>query len=165
MSEERSDNRGTKPGEAATPQPHGGAIGQKPHERTQALADKIRRLAGLQISQADIAMALSISEDTIQRHYPTEWTEGKAAKAVLAKGTAYALALGVPNDPEDMSKGWKIAPDPKVLMFLLERQFGMADTKHLQHSGEVKGGGVVNIGHLSTEALRELAGIAIKDET
>jgi len=164
MSEERKDNRGSKPGEAANPQPHGGAIGQRPHERTDEMAAKIRRLAGLQITQADIAMALGVSEDTIQRHYPNEWAEGRAAKAVLMKGTAYAIAMGVPNDPEDLEKGWKIPPDPKVLMFLLERQFGMMATQKLEHTG--KGGGpmAVSVAHLSDAALRELAGVVIADE-
>jgi DNA-binding CsgD family transcriptional regulator len=138
MTEERSTNRGgTKPGEAAMPQPHGGAIGMKPHEVTDEKRRQVRELAGLQISQQEIADVMGISADTIQRHYSEDFHQGRAAFALKVRKHAFNLALGELVDPDKPELGYKahFTPDRDMTKFVLRSQFGWEDTTKIRHEG------------------------------
>lgn len=60
---------------------------------SEDVASRIERLAALGMTQADAGYILSISADTIQRHYAEAWNKGKAkAKANIA-GKLYEKAM------------------------------------------------------------------------
>lgn len=113
----RADKRGAPPG-------HKGNV---PHVVTDENRVKIERMAGLQISQAEIAMVMGISADTIQRHYAVEFERGKALKGIKLREHAYDLAFGLLVDPDNPQKGYKpgYQPSESMTRFMLERQFGM----------------------------------------
>ena len=116
MADDKTDTRGSPKG----------VFGQPAHVVTEANQRLVEKLAGLpNVTQAEIGMVMGISHDTIARHYPEEFARGRAVKGVNLKLHAYDLANGVWNDPEDHSKGYKVAPDANMVRFLLERQFGL----------------------------------------
>ena len=61
------DNRGSKPGE----------FGMKAYEPTKREAKVVERMASRMMTQEEIAEILSISIDTLQKYYATEFKRGK----------------------------------------------------------------------------------------
>lgn len=134
MTEEREDRRG---GGTAMPQPHGGAIGNPPYEATEEKRRQVRELAGLQISQQEIADVMGVSADTIQRHHREDFDQGRAAFALKMRKHAFNLALGELKDPDDPSKGYKdhFTPDRDMTKFVMRSQFGWQDSVKMVHEG------------------------------
>lgn len=128
MDDELTDRRGAPKG----------SFGNVPHEPTEESRRQVEKLAGLQISQAEIAMVMDVSPDTIQRHYSAEFARGKALKGIKLREHAYDLAFGVLNDPDDPSKGYKAGfqPSERMTQFMLERQFGMVQQTRQEHVGD-----------------------------
>jgi hypothetical protein len=137
MTEERQDRRG---GGTAMPQPHGGAIGNPPYEVTEEKRRQVRELAGLQISQQEIADVMGVSADTIQRHHREDFDQGRAAFALKMRKHAFNLALGELKDPDDPSKGYKahFTPDRDMTKFVMRSQFGWEDSVKVATRAEIR---------------------------
>lgn len=137
MSEERDDKRGAPPGAGVITPPHGGRIGNPPHVPTDETRRQVRELAGLQISQQEIADVMGVSADTIQRHYADDFHQGRAAFALKMRKHAFNLALGELVDPDDPTKGYKthFTPDRDMTKFVMRSQFGWEDTTRVRHEG------------------------------
>ena len=123
----KEDRRGAPATGSRVGTEYEGHRGNLPHVPTDESRRQVETLAGLQISQAEIAMVLDVSPDTIQKHYPAEFQRGKAMKGIKLREHAYNLAFGVLNDPDDPAKGYKAGfqPSERMTQFMLERQFGM----------------------------------------
>lgn len=136
--EKREDKRGNKPGPSRVGTPHEGRRGNLPYEPTQADREKVERMAGLQISQMEIAMVMGVSHDTIARHYAEEFERGRAMMGIKLREHAYTQAFGKLVDPDDASKGYvpEFKPDPKMTQFMLERQFGLVQQTRQEHVGD-----------------------------
>lgn len=104
-----------------------GSLGNPPHEVTPERQVTVERMAGLQVSQAEIAMVMGVSVDTIQRHYAAEFEKGRAMQGLKLREHAYTLAYGKLKNLEKPEEGYvaQFPPDPRMTQFLLERQFGM----------------------------------------
>jgi len=128
MSEELTDNRGAPKG----------SFGQPPHVPTDEGRAQVERMAGLQISQAEIAMVMGVSVDTIQRHYAKEFELGRALQGIKLRGHAYDQAYGVLKNVDNPEEGYKpgFVPSEKMTQFLLERQFGMVQQTRQEHVGD-----------------------------
>ena len=128
MAEERRDARGAPPGSCGVP----------PHQPSDEDREKVERMAALQISQAEIAMVMGISADTIQRHYRAEFDRGRVAQGVKLRQHAYNQAFGVLIDPDDKAKGYhpQFPPSEKMTMFMLERQHGLFSQTRNEHVGD-----------------------------
>lgn len=127
MSEELTDARGAPKG----------SFGNVPHERTDERARQVEAMAGLQVSQAEIAMVMGFSADTIQRHYAAEFERGRAMQGIKLREHAYTLAYGKLKNVDKPEEGFTpgMAPDGKMTQFLLERQFGMVQQNRTEHVG------------------------------
>lgn len=126
--EPKEDRRGAKPGE----------FGQKPYVPTDEDRAKVERMAGLQISQAEIAMVMGIHAITIQRHYAEEFERGRALMGVKLREHAYTQAFGKLKNPDKPEEGYvpEFKPDPKMTQFMLERQFGLVQQTRQEHVGD-----------------------------
>lgn len=134
----REDRRGATATGSRVGTEYEGHRGNLPHIATDENRRLVEKLAGLQISQAEVALVLDVSPDTIQRHYPEEFARGKAMKGIKLREHAYDLAFGVLIDPDDPAKGYKAAfpPSEKMTQFMLERQFGMVAQNRTEHVGD-----------------------------
>lgn len=141
MSEElnpsREDRRGAPPGPRAGTE-HEGKMGNLPHVATDEARAQVERMAGLQISQAEIAMVMGVSVDTIQRHYAAEFERGRAMMGIKLREHAYTQAFGKLKNPDKPEEGYvpEFRPDPKMTQFMLERQFGMVQQTRQEHVGD-----------------------------
>jgi hypothetical protein len=119
------------------PQPHGGAIGQAPYVPTDEQRRQVRELAGLQISQQEIADVMGVSPDTIQRHHREDFDQGRAAFALKMRKHAFNLALGVPKNPDKPEEGYQthFQPDRDMTKFVMRSQFGWVETARQVHEG------------------------------
>ena len=81
------------------------------------------------LSQADAAVICNISEDTIQRHYREEWDNGKAVARDKHHARMMDLAMGIPKDEADLSKGWIIEPNVTLMIWLDKVQFGRIERR------------------------------------
>lgn len=136
--EPKEDRRGaTKTGSRVGTE-HEGHRGNLPHVPTDEDRRKVEKLAGLQVSQAEIAMVMGFSADTIQRHYAKEFERGRAMMGINLREHAYTQAFGKLIDPDDASKGYvpEFKPDPKMTQFMLERQFGLVQQTRQEHVGD-----------------------------
>lgn len=126
--EKPQDKRGAKPGE----------FGNKPYEPTEADREKVERMAGLQISQAEIAMVMGVHVNTIARHYSEEFDRGRAMMGIKLREHAYTQAFGKLKNPDKPEEGYvpEFKPDPKMTQFMLERQFGMVQQTRQEHVGD-----------------------------
>lgn len=127
MSEELTDARGAPKG----------SFGNVPHVPTDEGRAQVERMAGLQISQAEIAMVMGVSVDTIQKHYAAEFERGRAMQGIKLRGHAYDQAYGVLKNPDKPEEGYKpgFVPSERMTQFLLERQFGMVQQTRQEHVG------------------------------
>lgn len=128
MSEELTDARGAPKG----------SFGNVPHEVTDERRQLVERMAGLQVSQAEIAMVMGVSPDTIQRHYAPEFEKGRAMQGIKLREHAYTLAYGKLKNIDKPEEGYhpQFSPDGKMTQFLLERQFGMVQQTRTEHVGD-----------------------------
>ena len=126
--ETTEDRRGAKPGE----------FGNRPYEPTEADREKVERMAGLQISQAEIAMVMGVHVNTIQRHYAAEFERGRAMMGIKLREHAYTQAFGKLKNPDNPEEGYvpEFKPDPKMTQFMLERQFGLVQQTRQEHVGD-----------------------------
>ena len=76
-----------------------GSFGTVAHERSDETARQIETMAGLGISQEDMAIILNISVDTIGRHYREEADKGLARAKVTLLNRAHRMAMmeGLPQ--------------------------------------------------------------------
>lgn len=76
-----------------------GSFGNVAYERSEETARQIETMAGLGISQEDMATILSISVDTIGRHYREEADKGLARAKVTLLNRAHRMAMmeGLPQ--------------------------------------------------------------------
>jgi hypothetical protein len=70
-----------------------GSFGNVAHERSEEVARQIETMAGLGISQEDMAIILNISVDTIGRHYRAEADAGLARAKVTLLNRAHRMAM------------------------------------------------------------------------
>lgn len=131
---ERVEKRG---GGSHNPQPHGGAIGNPPHEVTDEKRRQVRELAALQISQQEIGDVMGFSVDTIIKYYSADFHEGRAEQGLKLRRHAYAFAYGKLKDADKPSEGYDPAfvPDKDMTKFLLRSQFGFVDSVKQIHEG------------------------------
>lgn len=129
-----TDQRGSRPGQATTPQPGGrGAIGQKPYVATDRDREYVRKHC-FYLGNAVTAERLGISKDTLERHFRPEIDESADELRLAAGMSAVKRAL---------------EGDGPMLRFVLQTRFGdMWSRKHsLAHTGP--GGGPIRTVDLS----------------
>lgn len=105
-----------------------GASGNQPHEFSEEMANQIEKMGGLGLRQKDMGLILGISEDTIQRHYRDAYAKGKARMGMTLNNRAFELAMGKLKDPNDPAKGYEIAPNITMIIWLQKSQFGYRET-------------------------------------
>lgn len=133
----RQDKRGAPPG-SRVGTPHEGRVGNLPYEPTDADREKVERMAGLQISQAEIAMVMGIHVNTLAKYYSDEFDRGRAMMGIKLREHAYTQAFGKLKNPDKPEEGYvpEFKPDPKMTQFMLERQFGMVQQTRQEHVGD-----------------------------
>lgn len=109
--------------------PYEGKAGNVPHDPSPELRRQIEQMAGLQLTQIEIAGILQISPDTIQRHHKEDYEKGKARAGMTLRNRAWQMALGTLRDPERPELGYVPGgePDRAMIMFLLKTQFGFKE--------------------------------------
>lgn len=163
MADERKDKRGAAPGSRAGTEA-AGKVGNLPHERSEAAADLITRLASYGLPQACISNFLEwardhtpidlgqqgYSIDTIKRHYLPELESGKLPAKELLMMRAYQMAF-MDQLPEGVTPDRAYAVSADKLKFLLNVQHGVAPIQSHRHGGP--GGGPIPI--VALQALND----------
>lgn len=133
----RESRRGAKPGSRKGTE-HEGKAGNLPYVPTADDRAKVEKMAGLQISQEDIAMVMGLHRNSIQNHFAEEFARGRAMMGIRLREHAYTQAFGKLKDPDKPEDGYvpEFKPDPKMTQFMLERQFGMVPQIRQEHVGD-----------------------------
>jgi hypothetical protein len=112
------DRRGSKPGEATTPQAHGGRIGQKPFEATEAQRQLVRDYAKVfpPAGERYIARLMGISRNTLRDHFADDLELGRAQ---MLASVGSQLINGALNAASPLAKG-----DRDLQKFIMARLGG-----------------------------------------
>jgi hypothetical protein len=137
---------------------NGGRIGNPPHERTDAMANKVRMLRALGNNQEVIAFACDVSVDTLAKHYKLELELGVMEANARVGAAIFNTALGekVPCFDCDMgvtSNGgkcktchatgevWRQEPNTTAQIWWSKNRMGWTDRERIEHVGD--GGGPI----------------------
>jgi hypothetical protein len=141
------DNRrpnGCPPGRAVLRPPHGGAIGNPPHERTDAMADLIMKCRRANCTVDETAAMVGVSKDTLYEHYRGELELSKKLINVEVVDSLISNALG---------------GNVAAQIWWTKVQMGWTEKVVHEHSG-ADGGPIITEQQQQTSAVEErLAGI------
>jgi hypothetical protein len=151
------DMRGGGGGGITNPQGNGN-IGQRPHEPTDKMRNKVRMLRALGNGQEAIAFACDVSVETLVKHYKSELELGQLEANAQVGASIFQTALGekVPcldctNGVRDDNKRcrtchgtgqvWRMEPNTTAQIWWSKNRMGWTDRERIEHVGD--GGGPI----------------------
>lgn len=148
------DRRGSRKGEAANPQPHGGRIGQAPFMPTDEQRAKVRNYAKTFPLHGEhyIARLMGFSRDTLRRHFAEDMELGRAEMLSSIGAQMINRAL---NADAETAKG-----DLDAQKFILARLGGWTTKVEVGDRAARPFGGSVDLSRLSDEQLAEYGRLA-----
>lgn len=155
---------GTPTGQATTPQPHGGAIGNPPFEKTAEQSALVRRLASVFPLHGEhlLAAKVGISRPTLRKYFADELLLGRADMVASVGSQVISRAINadaVDDEGNPVAKG-----DLEAQKFVLARLGGWTTKVDTSEQGQQPFGGTVDLSNLTDEELELYGALAAKAE-